>query len=49
MHGLPNDLQIAHFVYIIFPRKKESAGKKNMLLPAVLLTVAPGKMIRSQP
>lgn len=45
---IADDLQIAHSVYII-PSKQELPGKKNMLLPAVLLTVAPGKMIRSQP
>lgn len=45
---IAQDLGIAHSVYII-PSKKEFPGKKNMKLPAVLLTIAPGKTIRSQP
>jgi hypothetical protein len=41
-------LKIAHSV-IIIPAKKNFPGKKHTTIPAALLTIAPGKMIRSQP
>lgn len=45
---IAHNLDIAHSVYII-PSKKELPGKKNMLWSAVLLTIAPGKMVCAQP
>jgi hypothetical protein len=45
---IAKDLDIAHTVRIV-PAKKKFPGKKNRSLPAVLLTIAPGKTIRSQP
>jgi len=45
---IAKDLGIAHSVCII-SSKKEFPGKRNMASPAVLLSIAPGKTIRSQP
>ncbi len=45
---IAEDLNIAHHVTIIGPNQ-DFPGKKNVLWPATLHTIAPGKMVRAQP